>query len=120
MARFLIHIHSGPEAANKATLGLLIAVEAARAGHAVTVFLAGDGVALLPPAVRARTEGLGTGSAAEHLQALEALGARLVVSQRSTAARGLGPEALEGLTAEPGTPALLVALAAEAETVLCY
>ena len=124
MATFLIHVHSGPEAANKVTLGLLIAVEAARAGHRVTVFLAGDAVACLAPATRAGLEGQGTGRLVEHLEALAAQGARLVVSQRSAAARGYGPELTAdlpgGLVAEPGTPALLVEIAAAADTVLCY
>ena len=120
MARFLVHIHSGPEAPNKATLGLLVAVEAARAGHAVTVFLAGDGVAVLPPDIRSDVKGLGTGDVATHLADLAASGARLVVSRRSTEARGIVPEVVAGVGGEPGTPAMLVEIAAAADTVLCY
>ena len=43
----LIHIHSGLESKNKVTLGLLVALEAEKNDHKVTLFLAGDGVTLL-------------------------------------------------------------------------
>ena len=43
MAKVLVHIHSGPEAPNKVTLGALVAATAATDGHDVTVFFAGDG-----------------------------------------------------------------------------
>ena len=47
MSKFLIHIHSGPDLKNKATLGMLIAVTAFKKGNEVNVFLAADGVHLL-------------------------------------------------------------------------
>ena len=40
----LIHIHSGFESKNKVTLGLLVALEAEKNDHKVSLFLAGDGV----------------------------------------------------------------------------
>ena len=39
MAKVYINIHSGPELKNKATLGLLVAVNAQKKGHDVKVFL---------------------------------------------------------------------------------
>ena len=74
MSRFLVHIHTGPEGPNKATLGCLVALEAARKGHDVTLFFAADGVHLLAPQ-HAGIEGQGTGRLGEHLVA--ALAARV-------------------------------------------
>ena len=47
MAKFLIHIHSGPELKNKATLGMLVAITAFNKGNEVNLFLAADGTHLL-------------------------------------------------------------------------
>ena len=47
MSKFLIHIHSGPDLKNKATLGMLVAVRAFNQGNEINIFLATDGVHLL-------------------------------------------------------------------------
>ena len=47
MAQYLIHVHSGPDLVNKATLALLLARTAVAEGHAVELFLAADGTHLL-------------------------------------------------------------------------
>ena len=122
VARFLIHIHSGPAAPNTVTLGAFIAATAAAEGHAVTLFLAGDAVACLAPDTLPRLEGLGTGRLADHLRALGRAGGTLRVSRLSSEARGLTPDLLQdlGLPASFAAPTDLVALAAEADTVLCY
>ena len=39
MAKFLIHIHSGPELKNKATLGMLVAITAFKKGNEVNLLL---------------------------------------------------------------------------------
>lgn len=114
MARFLFQIYSGPEAANKATLGCLIALTATQEGHAVSVVFVGDGVHLLAPEHGA-LEGQGTGKIADHLSGLMASDAVLYVSQKSAEARGYGT-----LGAEPILPPKLVALAAAADTVMSY
>ena len=62
-----MRIHSGPAAANTVTPGAFITAEAALQGHAATLFLACDGVACLPPGVRAGLEGQGTGRLADRL-----------------------------------------------------
>ena len=46
MSKILVHIHSGPDLKNKATLGMLVAVSAIKDGHDVSLFLAADGVHL--------------------------------------------------------------------------
>ena len=119
MARFLIHIHSGPDAPNTVTPGALIAATAAAEGHDVTLFLAGDAVACLAPDTLPGIEGLATGRLADHLQALGAAGGTLRLSSE---ARGLGPHLADGLglPASFAAPSDLVALAAEADTVPCY
>ena len=43
----LVNIYSGLESKNKITLGLLVALNAEKNDHKVTLFLAGDGVQIL-------------------------------------------------------------------------
>ncbi len=38
MSKFLIHIHSGPELKNKATLGMLVAITAHKKGNQINIF----------------------------------------------------------------------------------
>ncbi len=120
MAKFLIHIHTGPENPTKATLGCLVAATALNDGHDVTVFLAGDGVHLLSPETIETLEGQGTGKLKDHIPAIEATGGRFVLSGMSAKARGYDESLLDGHPAEFGMPNVLVKLAAEADTVLCY
>ena len=47
MSKFLIHIHSGPDLKNKATLGMLVALTAFKKGNEVKLFLGADGTHLL-------------------------------------------------------------------------
>ncbi len=119
MAKMLIHIHSGPGDANKATLGLLVALTAQGEGHEVTVFLAADGVHLLAPKHR-DVEGEGTGRIGDHLEGLGQAGTRVLVSGKSARARGYDEALLADLQAEFALPDRLVAEAAAAQTVLCY
>lgn len=119
MAKLLIHIHTGPENPTKAALGLLVGLTALREGHEVTFFLAGDGVHLLSPD-HADVTGTGTGRAGDHLDGLKGEGAVLFLSGMSAKARGYDESLLAGYTAEFAMPAKLVALAADADNVLCY
>ncbi|MEE4117787.1 MAG: DsrE family protein [Paracoccaceae bacterium] len=120
MATILVHIHTGPGDATKAALGLLVAATAAKKGHAVSVFLAGDGVHLLGADTAATLEGVGTGKVSDHLAALSDLGVRFHVSGMSAKARGYDESLLAGQAAEFAMPDRLVDLATEADTVLCY
>jgi uncharacterized protein len=120
MATFLIHITTGPEDTTKAALGFLVAATAAKEGHSVSLFLAGDGVSLLQPEVVSSLEGKGTGRLQGHLDAIKSNGARLYLSGMSAKARGLDESILSGHPAEFAMPDVLIRLAAEADTVLCY
>lgn len=113
MARILVHSATGPENATRAALALLVARTAAEEGHEVSVFLAGDAVHLARPATREAVAGTGTGSAAEHWQALAEAGVPVYLSGLSSKARGVE----EG---ELVPPAKLVELAVWAERVLTY
>ncbi len=119
MARFLVHVATGPENPTRAALGLLVARTAASEGHDVSVFLAGDGVDLVRPETAGAVHGVGTGSASEHLAALREAGGRLYLSGMSSKARGIDA-ALAGEGVELVPPEKLVELAASAETVLTY
>ncbi len=118
MARVLVHVATGPENPTRAALGLLVARTAAREGHEVGVFLAGDAVALARPVTAAEAHGVGTGSVAEHLAALREAGVELYLSGLSSKARGIDAAAAEG--AELAPPEKLVELAVASDTVLTY
>lgn len=119
MARLLVHVVTGPENPTRAALGLLVARTAAREGHEVSVFLAGDAVALVRPETAAVAHGIGTGSVAEHLAALRETGVRVFLSGMSSKARGVD-DSVPDLDVELAPPEKLVELAAASETVLTY
>ncbi len=120
MAKFLIHVTTGPQDETKAALAFLVAATALKAGHSVDLFIAGDGVSLLKPETVASLEGKGTGRLEAHLQAIRESGARLYLSGMSAKARGLDESILAGYQAEFAMPDVLVRLAADAEVVLTY
>jgi len=114
VARLLVNVATGPENPTRAALGLLVARTAAAEGHEMRVFLAGDGVQLARAETAAATHGIGTGAAGEHLEALRAAGVPILLSGRSSQARGI-----EG-GGELSPPERLVELAAWADTALVY
>jgi uncharacterized protein len=118
--RLLVHLTCGAENPTRAALALLVAATAAKEGHQVDVFIAGDGVSLLRPSTIAAVVGLGTGSVAEHLDALRLAGAGLWASGQSSAARGILPDDLSavGFTASP--PSKLVELVMTVDQVMTY
>lgn len=120
MAKFLVHIHTGPENATKAALGFLVALSALKAHHTVDLFLAGDGASLIGDAAHASVEGKGTGNLGVHFKGLAEGGAHFYVSGMSAKARGLTEADLAGKPAEFAMPDVLVRLAAEADVVLTY
>jgi predicted peroxiredoxin len=120
MARLLVHIVTGPENPTRAALGLLVARTALAAGHAVDVFIAGDGVAVLRPETLDAGHGIGTGPMREHVDALSAGGATLYASGLSSKARGLTAESLGGLAVTMAPPDTLVELTFAADRVLTY
>ena len=120
MAKFLIHIHTGPENPTKAALGFLVAAAALKEGHAVDLLLAGDGVMLLHPETLATLEGKGTGKLQAHCDAIVAGGGRFYLSGMSAKARGLEAAQLAEKPAELAMPDVLVRLVAAADKVLVY
>ena len=71
MSKFLIHIHSGPDLKNKATLGMLVAITAFKKGNEVNIFLAADGTHLLNIKSVGVVVGQGTGDLKNHLDELK-------------------------------------------------
>jgi uncharacterized protein len=120
MARFLVHVHTGPENPTKAALAFLVAATALAEGHEVDLFLAGDGVRLLSGEVVTSLEGVGTGRLAAHLESIVGAGGRFYLSGMSAKARGLGDDILAGKPAEFAMPDVLVRLAAGADVTLSY
>ena len=120
MAKFLVHIHTGPDNPTKAALGFLVALTAVKEGHDVDLFLAGDGASLIGDAALSSVEGKGTGSLRAHFDALAAGGAKFHVSGMSAKARGMSEADLEGKPAKFAMPDVLVRLAAAADVVLSY
>ena len=120
MAKFLVHIHTGPENPTKATLGCLVALTALKEGHEVDLFLAGDAVHLFAPATVASLEGHGTGRLSDLLPAIAQASGRFHLSGKSAQARGYDSSLLAGHPAVFAMPDVLVRLAAEADVVLTY
>ncbi len=116
----LIYIHSGLESKNKVTLGLLVALEAEKNDHKVTLFLAGDGVNLLSCKKAGEIVGTGTGDLYEHLENLRNSKVRIYVSGLSAKSRGYDETLLAGYNAEFAMPDVLVDESIKADSVLCY
>ena len=108
MSKILVHIHSGPDLKNKATLGMLVAVSAIKDGNDVSLFLAADGVHLLNCSEKGKVVGEGTGDLKEHLDFLQSANTTLWVSGMSAKARGYDENLLEGFNAQFAMPNRLV------------
>lgn len=120
MASLLVHVTCGPEQPTRAALAFLVARSAVDEGHAVSVFVAGDGVQLLRPEVRATLVGLGTGPLGESFDALRAGGGEVYASGMSSKARGIDEATLADAGATAAMPSRLVELALAADTVITY
>ena len=116
----LVHIYSGLESKNKVTLGLLVALEAEKNDHKVTLFLAGDGVSLLSCKKVGEVVGQGTGDLYDHLENLKNSKVSIYVSGLSAKSRGYDEKLLEGYNAEFAMPDVLVDESIKADSVLCY
>ena len=116
----LIHIYSGLESKNKVTLGLLVALEAEKNDHKVTLFLAGDGVHILSCKKAGEIVGQGTGDLYELLENLKNSKVSIYVSGKSAKSRGYDEKLLEGYNAEFAMPDVLVDESIKADSILCY
>ena len=119
MANVLVHLATGPENPSRAALALLVARTAVGEGHSVQVFLAGDAVQLVRPETAAAVQGVGTGSFAEHWDALVDAGTPIFISGLSSKARGVEP-GIRGGQVAAAPPQKLVELAVWADTTLTY
>ncbi len=119
MASMLIHIHTGPENPTKCALGLLIGLTAAKEGHEVSLFLAGDAVHLLSPD-HADTTGTGTGRVGDHLAGLQEQNVPMFLSGMSAKARGYDDALIVDYNASFAMPPKLIELTVSADKVLCY
>ena len=113
MSKFLIHIHSGLDLKNKATLGMLVAITAFKKGNEVNIFLAADGTDLLNIKREGDVVGQGTGDLKNHLDELKQTDIKLYVSGMSAKARGYDESLLDGLNAEFAMPDKLLELSTE-------
>tara|TARA_B100000524_G_scaffold251029_1_gene135212 strand:+ start:73 stop:435 length:363 start_codon:yes stop_codon:yes gene_type:complete len=120
MSKVLIHIHSGPDLKNKATLGMLVALTAFKKGDEVNIFLAADGTHLLNVKSEGEVVGQGTGDLKVHLDGLKENNIKLYVSGMSAKARGYDDSLLIGFNAEFSMPDKLLELSKESNAVLCY
>ena len=120
MTKFLVHVTCGPNDPTRAALAFLVAKAAVEEGHAVSLFLAGEGVTLLKDENLKSVTGLGTGKLEDHFNALASKGVRFYLSGMSAKARGMSDQDLVNKPAEFGMPNVLVRLAAEADRVITY
>jgi uncharacterized protein len=117
-ASLLVHLTHGPEHPTRAALGFAVASAALDQGHDVSIFLAGDAVQLLRPAVREHLSGLGTGPLGARYDAFVAGGGRIYASGGSSAARGVADDEIGG--AALAGPPDLARLVMEHDRVLTY
>jgi predicted peroxiredoxin len=120
MSSLLVHLASGPEHPTRAALAFLVARTAAEGGHDVSMFLAGDAVALLRQATMDAAHGIGTGSVSEHHAAFVAAGGRTYASGMSSKARGVDSAAAGDKQIEFAPPDRLVELILAADRVVTY
>lgn len=120
MASILVHITHGPEHPTRAALGFHVAKAAIDEGHAVTMFLAGDGVQLMRDGAIDSLTGLGTGNLRELFDAVVGAGTKIYVSGMSSKARGLSEEELAGKPYQFGFPGDLVRLAVAHDRLFTY
>ena len=120
MAKVMVQILSGPEHATRAALGFLVAQGALDEGHDVTVFLAADGVNWVNRPTTDAIAGLGGGTLSEAIDKLKDGGASFYASKLSLGARGIAEDRAADLGAEMGTPAKLVQISLESDSVLSY
>ena len=120
MSKFLIHIHSGPDLKNKATLGMLVAITAHKKGNQLNIFLGADGTHLLNTKNEGEVVGQGTGDLKNHLDELKQNNIKLYVSGMSAKSRGYDDSLLIGFNAEFSMPDKLLELSKESDAVLCY
>ena len=120
MAKVLVQIVSGPEHATRAALGFLIAEGALDEGHDVTVFLVADGVNWVNRQTTDAISALGGGPLTASLDKIKQGGASFYASKMSLGARGIDTGRADELGAQLGTPAILVKVSLESDTVLIY
>ena len=116
----LVHIYSGIESKNKVTLGLLVALEAEKNDHKVSLFLAGDGVNVLTCKKAGEVVGQGTGDLYNHLENLKNSRVSVYVSVLSAKSRGYDEKLLEGYNAKFAMTNVLIDESIKADSVLCY
>ena len=119
MGHLLVHITHGPESPTRAALGLLVARAAVAEGHQVSVFLAGDAVALIRRPVLDNLMGLGTGAVGESWSGIAGK-ATIYLSGMSSKVRGVTEDDLADSGATFAMPDRLVQLTFEADRVLTY
>ncbi len=120
MSKVLVHIHSGPDLKNKATLGMLVALTAFKKGDEVNIFLGADGTHLLNVKSEGEVVGQGTGDLKKHLDEIKENNIKLFVSGMSAKARGYDNSLLNDFNAEFSMPEKLLELSKESNVILCY
>jgi uncharacterized protein len=119
MAKILVHLATGPENPTRAALAFLVARTAVAEGHEVRMFLAGDAVQLARRATAEATQGIGTGSVAEHWSVLADAGVEILLSGMSSKARGIDVSQAPGAV-ELAPPERLVRGALWADRTFVY
>ncbi|MDQ4094615.1 MAG: DsrE family protein [Actinomycetota bacterium] len=120
MASIMVHITHGPEHPTRVALGLLVARTATEEGHDVSLFLAGDAVQLVRDETLDAVNGVGTGSAREHFDALTSAGGRVYLSRMSSNARGISETDASAKGAQMAAPTDLVRLSLEHDSMFTY
>jgi len=122
LSKILIHLTHGPSAPTQADRAFLIARTAIQEGHEVSMFLAGEAVELIKDENLNQTLGIGSTAVPlkDSVDEIIEGGGKIVLSQVSCGARGIGEQELEKKKVELGKPNVLVQMTVKNDRVITY
>ena len=110
----------GPENAVNGVFPIMIASQAAEAGHEVSIFLAGNAVSLMKTEIVDNMSAIGIGKLSDHIKVLKDKGVTIHLSAGSCKARGITEDDIKDKNGVLSGPPGLLKLVEEAEKVLSY
>ena len=110
----------GPENAVNGVFPIMIASQAAEAGHEVSIFLAGNAVSLMKTEIVDNMSAIGIGKLSDHIKVLKDKGVTIHLSAGSCKVRGITEDDIKDKNVVMSGPPGLLKLVEEAEKVLSY
>ena len=118
--KLLVQSIQGPKNAVNGVFPLMIASEAAEAGHEVSIFLAGNAVSLMKTEIVENMSAIGVGKLSDHIKVLKDKRIKIYLSAGNCKARGITEDDVKDKNGVMSGPPGLLKLVEEAEKVLSY